>query len=153
MYIPYESEILQFLFTSLRDTEAVYTLIYLGDVYKIVFLICIGVSDLSIDLKMNKLCCEKVSSETYSAQRWNSSTVTLSQRSRCVSRQLLWLSSIIEEPKSPKFASSPSEKWKLEAGHTHIHRRTYAHSYASLVLHSFFTPQSVELCLQGPIFK
>lgn len=39
----------------------------------------------------------------------------LSRRSRCVARHLLWLSSIIEKPKSLKFASVPAEEkqnWK-----------------------------------------
>lgn len=128
-------------------------------VYKPVFTICIGSQISKASQSKQKLCCEKVSSEIHFAQRQRSSTVTLSQRSRCVLRQLLWLSSIIEKPKSPKFASTHRIEETGNRTHTrrHTHKLTgptHIHMHASsLVLHSFFTPQSVELCLQGPIFK
>lgn len=61
------------------------------------------------------------------------------------------------EAKKPKVCKHR----ELEAGrahnthtHKHIHHSQHIHMHASsLVLHSFFTPQSVEQCLQGPIFK
>lgn len=62
-----------------------------------------------------------VSSELRFAPCW----LPLSRRSRCVARHLLWLSSIIEKPKSLKFASVPAEEkqnWKEDT-----HGRACAH--------------------------
>lgn len=43
--------------------------------------------------------------------------------------------------------------WKQDE-YTYTRESTHIHMHASsMVSHSFFTAQSVELCLQGPIFK
>lgn len=62
-----------------------------------------------------KLWCEKSFCETHFALR----SLPLSRRSRCVARHLLWLSSIIENPKKPKVCKHACRtEAELETGHT-----------------------------------
>lgn len=50
----------------------------------------------------------------------------LSRRSRCVARHLLWLSSIIENPKNLKVCKCACRtEAELETGHTHMHSCTF----------------------------
>lgn len=118
----------------------------------LVFTVCIGSpissGGISLEKKQTENCVAGKVSLQNAFLPWR--RAPLSQRSRCVFEATVVIVIYYRGAKKPKVCKHSPRTEGTWSRDTQTHTGTHA---SSLVKHSFFTPQSVELCLQGPIFK